>query len=54
VLLGYVVYDDPGSLYWCAGLVALGVVLFLIEYLFGKRTRPEGVERGDPGSARRT
>ncbi|WP_148573713.1 APC family permease [Nocardioides caldifontis] len=39
VLLGYVVYDDPHSLYWCGGLVAVGVVLFLIEYGFGKRDR---------------
>jgi amino acid transporter len=45
------VYDDPTSLYWCAGLVAIGIVLFLIEYLFGKRTRPPGTERGDPASA---
>ena len=52
VLLGYVVYDDPSSLYWCAGLVALGVVLFLVEYLFGKRTRPAGAERGDPDVGR--
>jgi len=52
VLLGYVVYDDPGSLYWCAGLVALGVLLFVVEYLFGTRTRPPGAERGDPAAAR--
>jgi amino acid transporter len=51
VLLGYVVYDDPSSLYWCGGLVALGVVLFLVEYLFGKRTRPPGAGRGDPEAA---
>jgi amino acid transporter len=50
-ILGYVIYDDPTSLYWCAGLVAVGVVLFLIEYLFGKRTRPPGAERGDPEAA---
>jgi hypothetical protein len=27
-------------------------VLFLVEYFFGKRTRPPGAERGDPESAR--
>ena len=54
VLLAWVVYDDPSSLYWCAGLLALGAALFLIEYLFGKRTRPPGVERGDPESANGT
>ena len=30
-ILGWSVYDDPASLLWCAGLVAVGVVLFLIE-----------------------
>ena len=52
VLLGWVVYDDPGSLYWNAGLLALGAALFLVEYLFGKRTRPPGAERGDPETAK--
>jgi amino acid transporter len=51
-IFGWSVYDDPTSLYWCAGLLAVGVVLFVIEYLFGKRTRPPGAERGDPESAR--
>ena len=32
------------------GLVALGVVLFLLEYFFGKKTRPPGAERGDPAA----
>ena len=54
VLLGWVVYDDPSSLYWCAGLLALGAALFLVEYLFGKRTRPPGAERGDPEPAKGT
>ncbi|WP_134766985.1 APC family permease [Nocardioides sp. 1609] len=48
VLLVYVVVDDPGSLLWVAGLLALGVVLFLLEYAFGSRTRADGVERGRP------
>ncbi len=30
-ILGWSVYDDPASLLWCAALVAIGVVLFLIE-----------------------
>ena len=54
VLLAWVVYDDPGSLYWNAGLLALGAALFLVEYLFGKRTRPPGAERGDPEPAKGT
>jgi amino acid transporter len=47
-IFGWSVYDDPTSLIWCAGLIAVGVVLFLVEYFFGKRTRPEGADRGDP------
>ena len=35
VLLVYVVIDDPTSLIWVAGLLALGVALFLVEYFFG-------------------
>jgi amino acid transporter len=50
-ILGWSVSDDPTSLLWCAGLVAVGLVLFLIEYLFGKRTRPPGTDRGDPAAA---
>ena len=47
-IFAWSVYDDPSSLLWCAGLVAVGVVLFAIEYLFGTQDRPEGAERGDP------
>jgi len=47
-ILAWSVYDDPWSLLWCAGLVAVGVVLFLLEYFFGRQDRPEGAERGDP------
>ena len=31
VLLGYVVIDDPGSLYWVGGLLALGGALYLAQ-----------------------
>jgi amino acid transporter len=47
-ILGWTVYDDPTSLLWCAGLVAVGVVLFLLEYTLGSRSRPPGAEHGDP------
>ncbi len=50
-IFAWSVYDDPTSLIWCAGLVAVGVVLFLVEYFFGTRSRPPGVERGDPAGA---
>ena len=35
-ILAWSVYDDPAALLWCAGLLAVGVVLFLVEYLFGR------------------
>lgn len=44
VLLGYVVYTDPGSLIYCAALLGVGAVLFLAEYFFGtKKTAKRGV-----------
>ena len=39
--------DDPTSLIWFAGLLALGVALFLVEYFFGRRDRPPGRPRGE-------
>jgi amino acid transporter len=36
-ILGFTVYDDPTSLVWCAGLLAIGLVLFLAEYFFGNK-----------------
>lgn len=36
-ILGFTVYDDPHSLLWCAGLLGVGGVLFLAEYVFGDR-----------------
>jgi amino acid transporter len=36
-ILYWVIYDDPGSLLWCAGLLAVGGVLYLAEKLFGSR-----------------
>jgi len=43
VVLAYTLYDDPGALLWVVGLLAIGLVLFLVQY-FGKRGRPPGVE----------
>lgn len=44
-ILGFSIYDDQTSLIWCAGLLAVGGVLFLAEYFFGSRgtgaTTPE-------------
>jgi amino acid transporter len=36
-ILGFTIYDDPSSLIWCAGLLGVGVVLFLAEHFFGSR-----------------
>jgi len=47
VLLAYVVYDDPFSLVWCGALLAIGGVLFAIQYANAKR---KGLELG--GSTR--
>lgn len=39
-ILGWSVYDDPASLLWCAGLVGVGVVLFVVELVLGRRGGP--------------
>ena len=39
VVLVYVIIDDPESLLWVAGLLAVGLVLYLAEF-FGKKRRP--------------
>ncbi len=41
ILLGYVVYDDPTSLLWCAGLLVIGGSLYVMEKLFGGRDNPD-------------
>jgi amino acid transporter len=45
VLLGYVVIDDPASLYWVAGLLALGVALYLVKRAAGGRSS-KGIATG--------
>ena len=47
-ILYYAIYDDPTSLLWCAGLLAVGVVLYLAEQLLDRSSRPR------PGSVSRT
>ncbi|MGH3353321.1 MAG: APC family permease [Nocardioides sp.] len=51
ILLVYVIVDDPSSLWWCAGLLGLGLALYAAERLFGHRDRSAGVERGEPTPA---
>jgi basic amino acid/polyamine antiporter, APA family len=48
VLLAYVLYDDPASLVYCAALLGVGLVLFLLEYFLGRRDRPADRDRGAP------
>ncbi len=52
-ILAWSVYDDPTSLYWCAGLLGLGVSLFLVEYFFGSRSGRDGADRGEPAARAR-
>jgi amino acid transporter len=47
-ILGYAIKDDPTSLIWCAALLAIGGVLFLIEYSMGSK------KSAKPGSTQRT
>jgi amino acid transporter len=49
-ILGFTIYDDPHSLIWCAGLLAIGVVLFLAEQLFGDRGTGSRTPDIDPTS----
>ncbi|HJX42059.1 MAG TPA: APC family permease [Geodermatophilus sp.] len=51
-ILGFAIYDDPSSLIWCAALIGIGVVLFLVEYAVGSR-RPPRARRGHPEAASR-
>ena len=45
-VLIYTLIDDPDSLFWVAGLLAVGLVLYLVQNFFGKKKSPpaEAVE----------
>jgi basic amino acid/polyamine antiporter, APA family len=45
-VLAYTLIDDPDALFWVAGLLAVGLVLYLFERFFGKQLR-----RPDAGTA---
>ena len=47
-ILGFSVYDDPTSLIWCAGLVAVGGRAVPGRVLLRQRHRTRGRRRGDP------
>ena len=44
-ILGYSIYDDWRSLIWCAALLAVGGVLFLVEYSMGSKKGAESTQR---------
>jgi len=47
-VLAYTLIDDPQALIWVAGLLAVGLVLFLVQRFRGKKQlRPPGAERGN-------
>jgi APA family basic amino acid/polyamine antiporter len=48
VVLVYTVVDDPGSLLWVAGLLAVGLVLFLAQrFSTGRRKQPAAAPTTD-------
>lgn len=38
-VLTYTLIDDPDALFWVAGLLAVGLVLYLVQNFFGKKKR---------------
>jgi APA family basic amino acid/polyamine antiporter len=36
-VLVYTLIDDPDALFWVAGLLAVGLVLYIFQNLFGKK-----------------
>ncbi|HYO40994.1 MAG TPA: APC family permease [Nocardioidaceae bacterium] len=49
-VLAYTLIDDPAALWWVAGLLAVGLVLFLLEQFFGKKKPPAAGARGNAGT----
>ncbi|MFC5929535.1 APC family permease [Cryobacterium melibiosiphilum] len=39
-VLAYTLIDDPEALFWVAGLLAVGLVLYLVQNFFGKKKPP--------------
>ena len=48
-ILGFSIYDDYTSLYWCGGLLAVGLALYVVEQLFGDPSRRRAA-RGSEGN----
>jgi APA family basic amino acid/polyamine antiporter len=51
-VLAYTLIDDPDALFWVAGLLAVGLVLYLVQNFFGKK-KPQiaASAEADPPSA---
>ena len=49
-ILYYTIDDDPTSLIWCAGLIGVGVALYVAESLFGKSG--SGTEHDEPTTSK--
>jgi APA family basic amino acid/polyamine antiporter len=48
-VLAYTLIDDPDALFWVAGLLAVGLVLYLAQRFFGKKkASPSGAAGGTP------
>jgi amino acid transporter len=56
VVLVYTLIDDPDALFWVAGLLAVGLVLYLFQNFFGKKkpdlTKVAGAEAVDLSSSK--
>jgi APA family basic amino acid/polyamine antiporter len=55
-VLAYTLIDDPDALFWVAGLLAVGLVLYLVQNFFGKK-KPQTpgadpVEAGPPPASK--
>ncbi len=43
-ILVWSVYDDPAALLWCGGLLAVGLMLYVVEQVFGSRSQRPTVD----------
>jgi APA family basic amino acid/polyamine antiporter len=50
-VLVYTLIDDPEALYWVAGLLAVGLVLYILERLFGSKQSPPRAGGPAPAAA---
>ncbi len=46
-ILAWSVYDDPAALLWCGGLLAVGLVLYVVEQVFGSRSARSATDHAE-------